>query len=157
MFNLLVHELFHNGFVQHQPGISPNDAPDGPRLSQALLWQIQNEGLATYVAYRAKTADLVLGDYELLGKPAEVSKRFAQCRSLLRDSQAATAQSLSALRERVWRECNVDRLSYVVGAAMAGRIEQQSDVSTLANTIRQGPSAFLEAYQRTSPSPELSL
>src|SRR5262249_22050406 len=54
VFNVLVHELFHNGFVQHQQGLSPNDAIDGAKLSEALLWQIQNEGLATYVAYRAR-------------------------------------------------------------------------------------------------------
>jgi hypothetical protein len=157
VFNLLIHELFHNGFVQHQRSVAPNDATDGSKLFQALLWQIQNEGLATYVAYRTKPPDLVFGDYELLRKSAEVTKRFAQCRSLLGDIHAASAQSLSALRERLWRECNVDRLSYLVGATMADRIEQRSTVSALANTVKHGPSAFLEAYQRTSPSPELSL
>jgi hypothetical protein len=101
VFNLLVHELFHNGFVQHQSGVSPNDAVDGSRLFEALLWQIQNEGLATYVAYRAKPAQLVFGDYELLQKLAEVMKRFGQCRALVEDIRGASAANLSALRERL--------------------------------------------------------
>jgi len=157
VFNLLVHELFHNGFVQHQRGISPNDARDGHELVQALLWQMQNEGMATYVAYRAKPPHLVFGDYKLLEQSGEVRNHFAQCRKLLMDLNAASRQTLPALRERLWRECNLSRVSYIVGASMARRIEQLSGVAALVKTIRQGPQAFLGAYQRTSPESDFKL
>jgi len=45
-----------------------------------LLWSVQNEGLATYVAYRAKPAGLVLDDYRLIENEEEVRKRFELCR-----------------------------------------------------------------------------
>jgi hypothetical protein len=157
VFNLLVHELFHEGFMQHQRGTSPNDAIDGRGLLEALLWQLQNEGMATYVAYRAKPGHLVLSDYELLEKPSQVTRLFNHCRGLIADIKAAGVQSLPTLRERLWRECNLDRLSYIVGAAIAQRIEQLSGLSALVKTIEQGPTAFLAAYQRTSPEQEVEL
>lgn len=51
-----------------------------PRRAVTLLWSVQNEGLATYVAYRAKPAGLVLDDYRLIENEEEVRKRFELCR-----------------------------------------------------------------------------
>ena len=157
VWNLLVHELFHNGFVQHQRGSSPNDAKDGRGLVQALLWQVQNEGMATYVAWRAKPAELLFGDYKLLEKPDEVTARLAQCRRMLTDFQAAGSEGLPPLRDRLWQECNVSRVSYVAGAWMAQRIERYQGAAALVKTIQRGPEEFLEAYRRTSPGADLML
>src|SRR6266540_624575 len=88
VFNLLAHELFHNGFLQHQHGESPSEAKDRSALLRSFLWQLQNEGLATYVAYRMRPPDLALADYRLLESAEEVSKRFDLCRRLTQDLES---------------------------------------------------------------------
>lgn len=157
LFNLLVHELFHNGFIRYQRGESPNDATEGTALLRTLLWLVQNEGLATYVAYRAKPAGLVLNDYRFLDSPEEVGKRFELCRRLIGDLRRATQPELASLKERMWQEGNTLRVSYIVGAAMARRIEQIDGRRQLLKTIESGPQNFLEVYQATSPSAEFAL
>ena len=130
LFNLLVHERFYNSFARYQSGISPNEAKDGQALIRALLWQVQNEGMATYVTYRAKQPRPDLADYRLLETPEEVRKRFALCRRLISDLRDADEEAFPALRERLWREGNVSRMTDIVGAWMAQRIEQQKGART---------------------------
>ena len=118
---------------------------------------MQNEGLATYVAYRAKPAGLVLDGYRLIESQEEVRKRFELCRRLMQNLQRASGQELSSLKERLWREGNTPRVSYVVGAVMARRIEQVDGRLKLLKTIEGGPQAFLETYLATSPPAEFGL
>jgi len=157
LFNLLVHELFHNGFILFQIGLSPKEAKDGEALVRALLWQVQNEGMATYVSYRAKPPQLALADYRLLESSGEVQKRFALCRRLIFDFREADEQTLPTLRERLWQEGNVSRVTYTVGAAMAQRIEHQKGASALVKTIERGPQNFVNVYRGTSPPAGLDL
>jgi hypothetical protein len=49
------------------------------------------------------------------------------------------------------------RVNYVVGAAMARRIEQVHGSHKLLKTIEGGPTSFLQAYQATSPPREFVL
>jgi hypothetical protein len=151
LFNLLVHELFHNGYIQHRQGTSPGDAVTGAALADAFLWQVRNEGLATYVAWRARPASLQLQDYRLLDDALELSSRFERLRAFLRDCRAATGADLPQLRTRFWDECSRNRVPYITGAAMARRIEETTSRSALVRTIETGPQSFAEAYQATKP------
>ena len=157
LFNLQVHEPFHNGYIQHQRGASPDDAADSPALLESLLWMLQNEGLATYVAYRARTEGLTLNDYRLLESAAETARRFALLRSLMRDLRDASPSALPALRERLLQESNTQRTSYIAGAAIARRIEDTAGRATLIHTVETGPRAFLDTYRETSPPTDLAL
>ena len=157
VFNLLVHELFHNGFIRHQRGASPADASDGAALLRALVWFVQNEGMATYVAYRARPAGLTLRDYALLENADEIRKRFDMARELIRGLSGATPRELPELRARMLREGNEGRVTYIVGAAMARRIEEVAGRAKLVETIERGPEAFVEAYRATAPETELTI
>jgi hypothetical protein len=54
VFNLPLHELFHNGFIEHQQGELPGDAADAAALLRNFLWTLQNEGVATYAHTRSR-------------------------------------------------------------------------------------------------------
>jgi len=157
VFNLMIHELFHLGYIRHQQGRSPGEAADGAGLLAALLWAVQNEGLATYVAYRARPAGLVLNDYRLLENPDTVRARFARCRALMSDLRRAASPDLATLRQRLNDDGNVERVTYIVGATMAGRIETIAGRAKLVDTIVRGPQAFLDAYRATGPDADLAI
>jgi len=157
VFNLMIHELFHLGYIRHQQGRSPMEAADGAALLTAMQWAVQNEGLATYVAYRARPTGLALDDYRLLENPDEVRARFARCRALMDDVRRASPDALGVLRRRLYEDGNVGRVTYVVGATMAARIEAKSGRGRLVDTIVRGPRAFIDAYRATTPDAELAL
>ncbi|MCC7380556.1 MAG: hypothetical protein IT384_01900 [Deltaproteobacteria bacterium] len=151
VFNLLIHELFHNGFGLHQRGASPMLAKDGAELIENILWQTQNEGIATYVAYRARSPGLFVEDYALIEDEVEVGQLFERTRALLDDATRAGARDLDALKERIFTLGSRDRAFYVVGAVMARQIETQHGRAALVETIVQGPRSFFRAYQGTRP------
>jgi hypothetical protein len=151
LFNMLLHELFHNGFVFHQPGVSLTRARNSAALVRTALWHIQNEGLATYVAYRAKPHGLALPDYRLLEDANEVRSRFRMLHNFLRAARRAERSQMWHLRQRLWKDGNVGRMFYIVGAYMARQIERRKGRRELVETIIAGPRAFFEVYRRTSP------
>jgi len=155
VFNLTIHEMFHLGYIRHQQGRSPMEAADGAALLRALQWAVQNEGLATYVAYRARPTGLALNDYRLLENTDEVRARFARCRALMDDMRRPGSAGLGALRQRLNDDGNVGRVTYVVGATMAARIEAKSGRGALVDTIVRGPQAFVDAYRATTPDADL--
>jgi hypothetical protein len=154
LFNLLLHELFHNGFIRYQRGVSASDAANGEALIDHLLWQTQNEGMATYVAYRAKPASLAVEDYRLLESADEVSVRARLLQQLLEDCAVAGVAQLPALRERAREIGDAKRAYYVVGAHMAQVVEARNGRAALVATIEQGPRAFFEAYARSASASE---
>lgn len=157
LLNLLVHELYHNGFHVHLQGKSPAKAKSGEQLVPIILWQIHNEGMATYVAYRARTKGLQVQDYRLLEDPAAVRQRFAMLRQLLARAAAAKPEQLPAVKKQLWQVGAMQRAFYVAGAHMARAIEQRQGRAALLRTIRHGSRAFLQAYLKTAPPAALRL
>lgn len=157
VFNLLVHELYHNGFGVHRRGSSPQEANDRNALVENLLWQTQNEGMATYVAYRARPTNLEIEDYRLLDDPAEVRVRFELLQRLLADIDGANETTVAGMRDRLWADGTSKRAFYIVGASMARRIESERGRAALVQTVRDGPRAFVAEYMATMPPPELEL
>lgn len=156
LLNLLVHELYHVGFSIHSPGTGAEQEPSESSLGEQILWEIQNEGLATYVAYLVRSPGLQLDDYTLSDDPAEVQARFANVRALLENARLGT-EPPSTIREQMWRTGVEQRGFYIVGAHMARQIEQALGRSALVDTVSGGPQLFIEAYARTAPAPELVL
>lgn len=151
VMHLLVHELFHNGYVQHQRGAASATAETGAALKEHILWQTQNEGLATYVAYRARPHDLFVEDYALIEDREGRAELFEKLSLLLTDAAAATPEDLADLRKRVVKVGNEERAFYVVGATMALVIEERLGRKALVETIERGPHAFFEAYLAVNP------
>ena len=157
VFNLVIHELYHNGYGAHQKGVSANEARSPQALIDHVLWQTQNEGLATYVAYRAKPVELTMRDYQLLDNPSEVRARFKLLQQLLADLATAVEEGLPKVREEIQSIGDSQRAFHVVGAYMARRIEEQKGRDALVQTIDAGPRAFFAAYAATSAPPGLRL
>jgi len=157
VLNLLVHELYHNGFTFHHHG-TPSIECDKPNaLLDHLLWQTQNEGMATYVAYNEKSDGFKNEDYIFLDTPKEVLSRFSMLRRLIADAKAVNKEQLPEFQKRIWQEGVMSRAFYIVGAYMARRIEESKGRNALIETVKTGPVNFFEAYEETSPPEELRI
>ena len=154
VLNQIVHELHHRGFAAcgHDPPTPPLRRED---LLEDVLWQIQNEGMATYVGWIARSADIKVEDYLLLEDDSAVTARFMKINQMLDAIGGTSDADLPGLREQIWRLGVDERSFYVVGAWMARRIEQQHGRSRLVTTVRDGPRAFMSEYHSTVPVPEL--
>ncbi len=157
VFNLLVHELYHIGVSHHHMGASVTDASTAEALTENILWQIQNEGLATYVAYRARPKGLVVEDYRLLDNSLEVRACFEMVQLLLADIARMDSKRIAELRKRIWNEGIKSRAFYVVGASMARRIEEYKGRNVLIKTVESGPQSFFTEYSATSPPQDLCI
>jgi len=150
LLNLFVHELFHRGYATtYRRSGNPQPETDPIRLMYLAL---QNEGLATYVAYRGMTEfpeigqvgrSLVAGDYDMLSKPGEVARLHAGLGQLFGEAGQLNPDEL---RTRSWQVGVRERAYYVVGAHMAQVIDQELGRPALIETIRKGPSSFVETY-----------
>ena len=157
VFNLLVHELYHIGFAYHQMGESVAEVSTVEALIENILWQIQNEGMATYVAYLARPEGLSIEDYRLLDNSTEVCACFGMVQHLLAELSQMDSKGIPEFRKRIWSDGIKSRAFYVVGTFMARRIEEQMGRSSLIRTIKSGAQSFFEKYSATSPSKGLSI
>jgi hypothetical protein len=157
VYDLLVHEVFHAGFGVHQRGRSPLSATSPSDLIECVLWQTQSEGLATYVAYRARPPGLFVEDYALIEDRVAVGETFAHVNQLIADAAQAQDQDLTVLKQRVFALGAQKRAFYVIGAVMAQHIEQVLGRRALVDTVRDGPDAFFAAYARSNPPWPLDL
>ncbi|KAF5417727.1 MAG: hypothetical protein C5S48_00010 [Candidatus Methanogaster sp.] len=132
-------------------GASVTDASTVEALTENILWQIQNEGLATYVAYRARPKGLVVEDYRILDNSLEVHACFEMLQLLLADIARMNSNNISDLRKRIWTEGIKSRAFYVAGASMARRIEEYKGRNALIKTVESGPQSFFLKYTATSP------
>jgi hypothetical protein len=110
MQNLLVHEVFHRGYtsVYRQSG-NPQPETDPVRL---MYLSLQNEGLATYVAYLGLSLfpNFPVNDYELFADPEESERLRRDLNQLLREARSIPVDEL---RPRSW-ETGVRQRSYYV-------------------------------------------
>jgi hypothetical protein len=133
------------------------DVAGAEAATSNIEWQIQNEGMATYVAYRARPNTLKMQDYELLDNPSEVKLRFQLIRELLQLARRSTEADAPTIAKRSWADGTDRRGYYVVGGFMSRRIDEVRGRASLVATIKEGPKAFLNAYEETSPPDDLRL
>ncbi len=148
--NMFVHEVFHRGFVSVYR-LSGNPNPETDPIRRMYL-ALQNEGIATYVAYEARAVfpqigevgrSLVAGDYDMLESAEEVDRLFNELVGLLSE---APDMAVEELQQRSWEVGVRRRAYYVVGAHMAAAIDKALGREALIGTISIGPLAFLEVY-----------
>jgi len=114
-----------------------------------ILECLQNEGLATYVAYQASPLYPAAKskDYSLAASDEQVSKLRNELNTFL--SKTSEMPSDRALRD-VFNLGVRQRAFYVVGFDMARTIEQRMGREKLAETVAKGPIDFYELYNSIS-------
>jgi len=146
LFVLVTHELYHVGFGQYQKDALPElECKNREELAQNIAWQIQNEGMATYVAsYVWNTNPQVhIHDYELLSDSSCIAKAFRKLRDLLDELQTG---DISSIKKSIWDIGIIERVFYVTGARMAQVIEEKLGQPRLIQTIVNGSQDFIEIY-----------
>jgi Putative zinc dependent peptidase (DUF5700) len=145
--NLLIHELFHQGFDKCKPKQIESSSRDS--VIYQIYNDLQNEGMATYVGYqglkefpRCRT-DLLKDDYKLFENPEEINALLDKMNELLK--KAFTLKE-KELKDTLWQIGSMDRAFYVVGCYMSKIIVEKLGRDALIETISNGPQIFLRAY-----------
>jgi hypothetical protein len=102
--------------------------------------------MATYVAYRARSifpSSTVDPDYTMLEKRADVLRLGEKMNHLL---ELSRTEPFEEIRDTIWQEGVMTRAYYVVGAHMAGRIEEARGREEVVETIVKGSRCFVETY-----------
>jgi hypothetical protein len=145
ILHLLTHELVHVAHHQFHETLPLQDADTPQKLIDHILWQLHNEGMATYIAYRVQevlptTEDR---DYLLLESPDEVKRLIGDVNQLL---EQAKTEPLDRLEKEVIERGISQRAFYVVGAYMAQSIEKKLGKDFLVSSFLKGPSHFVKLF-----------
>jgi hypothetical protein len=149
--NLLVHELYHFGFNHARPA-DAGPFPRGGELAR-LPFDLQYEGMATYVGYRA--AGMFPAphdrDYQMLDDDDARKRLLRRVNSLF---TRAGSYAPERLKKTAWRIGVQERAYYVVGAHMARTIDDRLGRPALVETIAAGPPDFMRVYNGLVPEAE---
>jgi hypothetical protein len=146
-----IHELHHVGFMHYQPPPKLSDLKTCGDLLRLVEYSTQLEGMAVLAAYQRREEEHTLSDdndYVALQDEERMQRDEAL---YFEDFHYLEKRSAEAADAAAWavsnRMSSGERLWYRVGARMAQRIEQASGRSALVLLIKQGPVAFIDAYQ----------
>jgi hypothetical protein len=146
VLNTIIHELFHVGFGRYVEPIEYSKMKTSEQTIDLLSRGLQNEGMATYVAYRARhifSSSAVDPDYRMLESKADVLRLSEKINNLLK---LGRSKPFEEIRDTIWEEGVRSRAYYVVGAYMAGRIEEARGRAALVDTIVKESRCFIETY-----------
>lgn len=150
IMNTLIHEIFHVAFYRCEPLMTETQFDDSERYD--VLLNLMNEGMATHVAYAARTLyPSDYSDYALLDDPPEVRRLIGEMNALL-----ASIDSLppAEFREHMFSVGVLKRALYIAGAHAARTIEQSGGREALLDAMRRGPRAFVSAYNDAAAAGE---
>jgi hypothetical protein len=145
--NLIIHELFHQGFDKCKP-----DRPESSSKDSAIYQiynDLQNEGMATYVGYKGLKefphcrTDMLKDDYKMFENPEELNALLHTMNELFKKSLTLGEKEL---KDALWQVGSTERAYYVVGCSMAATIDKKLGRDALAGTISNGPRSFLRTY-----------
>jgi hypothetical protein len=146
VLNIVVHELFHVGFGRYIEPVDFSRIVTREQTADLITRSLQNEGMATYVAYRARSifpSSTVDPDYTMLENRADVLRLGEKINRLL---ELGRSEPFEEIRGTIWQEGVRSRAYYVMGAYMAGRIEEDRGREALVETIVKGSRCFVEVY-----------
>jgi len=117
----------------------------------SLLRPLQNEGMATYVAFKAVAMYPAAAekDYQLLANPADVIDLRNKLNGFF---ERATSLPADELQKRSWDIGVMQRAYYIIGADMARTIEGKAGRRALIDTITKGPRSFVTTYNALVPA-----
>ena len=135
ILNIAIHEFYHVGFGKYQAYYDNTD----PMAN--IYWQLQNEGLATYISYKA--LDLfplkkLEQDYISLQNFEVVLSKLKRLNEMLQYKKIKS--------EDIWQIGITERVFYVLGAYMAKILEEKNGKDIIINSIIKGPKYFVETY-----------
>jgi hypothetical protein len=145
--NLLIHELFHQGFDKCKPKRLESSSQDS--VIYQIYNDLQNEGIATYVGYKGLKefpncrTDMLKDDYKLFENHEEVNALRNKMNDLFKK---ALILGEKELKDTLWQVGSMDRAYYVVGCFMANTIDEKLGRDALVGTISKGPQSFLRTY-----------
>ena len=145
ILNSMIHELYHVGFGHVQFGRTDPEF-ESPAVRR-MLTDFQNEGITTYVAYKAQEYFPAPHekDYSMLDDEEVVFKLLKKLNELLKEAASLPADRLA---KESWDLGVENRAYYVVGAHMARTIDEKKGRDALKETIEKGPVTFIETYNR---------
>lgn len=141
--NVLVHEVFHIAF--NECGNLWTDFGTGNNSIDNLIKNLQNEGMATYVGFKALPlfnfeSD---SDYKGIQNDSVVTEKYSLIKNLFLNLQS---MSETEINKANWDIGIVKRAFYVFGAFMAKTIEDKAGIELLKKTVTRGPEYFIEKY-----------
>jgi putative zinc-dependent peptidase DUF5700 len=148
VLNITIHEIYHVGFRINSPDYKyiladPTDAESFLKYNYAYL---QNEGMATYVGYKALDlfpSDYKHDDYLLLEDDSKVRNAISQINMLTEDTKTTPIDSLL---KKSWDIGIMERAYYVAGAYMAKVIEEKYGTEHLGKLVSKGSLQFAREY-----------
>ena len=143
ILNVLVHEIFHAGYGWCRS--ARTEIPLKHKKLYRMLEDLQNEGMATYVAYKAVPMYPAPDekDYELLESANEVTSLLEDINTLFEKVGVVKDGELQRLS---WEIGVTQRGYYIVGAHMAEVIEETLGREVLIKTLVEGPISFVALY-----------
>lgn len=143
ILNTLVHEIFHVGYGHCRDARTEEGLED--EALYGMLEDLQNEGVCTYVGYRALPFSPAPDekDYALLDDAGEVRRLLGEVNSVFSQVGRLPEEEVQRL---AWERCVIGRGYYAVGAHMCRVIEEKKGRETLIGTLIQGPASFAKLY-----------
>lgn len=143
MLNSILHETYHIGYGINRT-YRIEDPTENPTCYM-MLDALHNEGLASYVAYKAQSLypRRDFKDYVMLENMETVKQKIKDVNEIF--SQADTLPD-DKLRKLSWEKGVMGRAYYVAGPYMCKIIEETKGREALVNTIVQGPRYFVSYY-----------
>ena len=149
MGGALRYEIYHIGYDLYTPDKWDFTPKTKELFLQKTLSVIQNEGMATYVAYKARDiipSDHMDPDHKLLENQEKVDIAFQQINNLISESQTL---SIDSLNKKAWViGVEKDRAFYVAGAYMAYKLEKENGKGFLVNLVKKDSRVFIEEYNK---------
>lgn len=145
--NLIIHELFHQGFNKCKPKMFENSSKDS--VIYQIYNDLQNEGMATYVGYKALKDfphcrnDMLKDDYKLFENNEEMNALLNKMNGVFKKTLTLREKEL---KDTLWQIGSTDRAYYVIGCYMSKIIDEKLGRNALIETISKGPQSFLHAY-----------
>jgi tetratricopeptide (TPR) repeat protein len=146
ILNSMVHELYHVGFGHVQFGRTDPEFENTAVMR--MLSDFQNEGITTYVAYKAQAFYPAPHekDYSMLENKETVFKLLKRLNGLFKEAES---MPMDQLQQESWELGVENRAYYVVGAHMAQTIDDKRGRDALNETILKGPITFIRTYNAT--------
>jgi tetratricopeptide (TPR) repeat protein len=143
ILNILLHEVYHIGYGINRLLRSEEALVD--RRKYFALDVLHNEGLATYVAWKARHMYPYEGfdDYRMLEDADAVREKTRQVNEILSKIDTLPADEWSTLS---WEEGVRNRAYYIAGAHMGRLIDEELGRASLIETIERGPRSFVSLY-----------
>lgn len=143
VLNLLVHEIFHVGYSHYRTVQSEKDLVE--ENLYRILDNIVNEGICTYIGYRALPIFPVEEerDYLLLEDPAQVQRLVVETNLVLANYGKLPPEELGKLS---WDKGVIGRAYYVAGAEMCRVIDEKYGRQALIDVYSTGPLSIIKLY-----------